>query len=146
MSDAPRDAYWSWPLERLLQALASEPTGLSSAEAARRLAEHGPNRLPDGPTLAPAALLLKQFIDPLVLILVFAALVSAYLREWLDAGIVLGIVLGSGGLGFLQEYRAFTAVAALRARVAVRVTVLRGGDRKAFDVTVEPTREQERQR
>ncbi len=127
MSDAPRDAYWSWPLERLLQALASEPTGLSSAEAARRLAEHGPNRLPDGPTLAPAALLLKQFIDPLVLILVFAALVSAYLREWLDAGIVLGIVLGSGGLGFLQEYRAFTAVAALRARVAVRVTVLRDG-------------------
>ena len=127
MPDAPRDAYWSWPPAQLLQALAGEPTGLSSAEAARRLAEHGPNRLPDGPALAPAALLLKQFTDPLVLILLFAALVSAYLHEWLDASIVLGIVMLSGGLGFLQEYRAFTAVAALRERVAARVTVLRDG-------------------
>jgi Mg2+-importing ATPase len=81
--------------------------------------------LPDGPALAPLALLLKQFTDPLVLILLFAGLLSLYLHEWLDAAIVLGIVLGSGGLGFVQEYRASAAVAALREQVAARVTVLR---------------------
>ena len=56
--------------------------------------------------MAPAALLLKQFTDPLVLILLFAGALSAFLHEWLDAAIVLTIVLGSGGLGFVQEYRA----------------------------------------
>ena len=125
MADEALDAYWSLPTPKLHAALHSGAAGLTSSEAARRLTEHGPNRLPDGPALAPLALLLKQFTDPLVLILLFAGLLSLYLHEWLDAAIVLGIVLGSGGLGFVQEYRASAAVAALREQVAARVTVLR---------------------
>ena len=104
MADEALDAYWSLPTPKLHAALHSGAAGLTSSEAARRLTEHGPNRLPDGPALAPLALLLKQFTDPLVLILLFAGLLSLYLHEWLDAAIVLGIVLGSGGLGFVQEY------------------------------------------
>ncbi|WP_448509008.1 magnesium-translocating P-type ATPase [Immundisolibacter sp.] len=127
MTDAKLDAYWSLPAQLLLDALGSRPEGLTGAQAAKRLAEHGPNRLPDGQALEPLTLLLKQFTDPLVLILLFAALLSAFLREWLDASIVLVIVLGSGGLGFFQEYHASVAVAALRQRVASKVTVLRDG-------------------
>jgi len=55
-----------------------------------------------------------------VLILVFAALVSLVVRDWLDAVIILAIVLGSAGLGAVQEHRASAAVQRLRARVALR--------------------------
>lgn len=127
MSDPDLDAYWTLAAEPLCDALHTSPEGLSHAEAARRLTEHGPNRLSDSEGLGPLKLLLSQFTNPLVVILLFAALLSAYLHEWLDAAIVIVIVIGSGGLGFIQEYRASVAVARLRHQIASRVLVLREG-------------------
>jgi Mg2+-importing ATPase len=76
---------------------------------------------------AAARLLLRQFRSPLVLILVVAAGLSLFLREWLDAAIILTIVLGSAALGFAQEYRASAALEALRRRLALTARVLRDG-------------------
>ena len=80
-------------------------------------------------------LLARQLASPLVLILLGGALVSAALRDWLDASIILAIVLGSAALGFWQEYRASAAVARLRERLALTAQVLRGGERRTVPVS-----------
>jgi Mg2+-importing ATPase len=119
--------FWSQPLDRLLTSLTSSAAGLSSAEAARRLQQGGPNTLKAGRQVTALGLLLNQFKSPLVLILVFAVIVSAFAQEWIDATIILVIILSSSLLGFWQEYRASNAVAQLQARVTLKAIVLRDG-------------------
>lgn len=101
--------------------------GLTSAEAASRLVRYGQNTIVEHGAPGPVRLLGRQFSSPLVLILVAGALVSLVVREWLDAAIVLVIVLGSALLGVWQESRASRAVAALRERLALTARVLRDG-------------------
>jgi Mg2+-importing ATPase len=72
-------------------------------------------------------LLLSQFKSPLVLILIFAAIVSGVVGEWVDASIVLVIVFGSTILGFVQEYTAGNAVEKLRSQVTIKSSILRSG-------------------
>jgi len=101
--------------------------GLSSAEAARRLIEHGRNELREHEKLSRSRVLLRQFRSPLLLLLVFAAIVSGITGEWLDATIVVVIVLASAGLGFVREYHAQAAAAALRSRIRTVAKVIRDG-------------------
>ena len=129
-------AFWSREPSVLLNELGGGPEGLSSDEAARRLRTVGPNSLDAELDTGLVRLALRQFKSPLVLILVFGGVVSAGLRDWLDAAIILAVVLGSCGLGFLQEYRASKAVAELRSRLALTVAVLRDTTRR-----IVPTRE-----
>ena len=119
--------YWAREADELVAALGSGPRGLSETGAAERLAVVGRNRVEDTRQKGPFRLLLRQFESPLVLILVFAAAVSIGLQQWVDAGIILAIVLGAALLGFTQEYRASTAVAALRRRLALTCRVVRDG-------------------
>ncbi len=119
--------FWSREPLRLLDELRSRPQGLSSEEAGPRLQEHGPNAIDEERASGVWRLALRQFKSPLVLILVFGGVVSAILREWIDAVIILAIVLGSCGLGFAQEFRASNAVAQLRRRLALMVQVRRDG-------------------
>ena len=80
-------------------------------------------------------LLLRQFKSPIILILIFAAVLSLFLKDRVDAGIILGIVLVSGLLSFWQERGATDAVEKLLAIVQVKATVLRDG--KSADIPVE---------
>ncbi|WP_211195390.1 magnesium-translocating P-type ATPase [Tabrizicola sp. YIM 78059] len=128
MAEVPA-AWWSCPASDLFEALGSDSAGLDSVEAARRLEEAGPNLVSAHRRTGWAGLLLRQYESPLVLILIFAALVSAVVQEWTEAAIILGIVAGSTLLSFAQEYRAARAVEALQARLALTVTVLRDGKR-----------------
>ncbi len=121
------DPFWSQPLDNLLVTLNSNANGLSDAEATRRLQEFGPNTLKAGQQVTALGLFLNQFKSPLVLILVFAVIVSAFAQEWIDAAIILVIILSSSILGFWQEYSATSAVEKLRARVTIKATVLRAG-------------------
>lgn len=102
--------------------------GLSSAEAAARLRRQGPNAIHAAADHGALALLVRQFRSPLVLILVIAAVVSGVVQQWLEGGIILAIVLGSTLLGFVQEYRASTAVEALQQRLALNARVRRDGE------------------
>jgi len=120
-------AYWSRPAGELIADLDSGTDGLSSGEAAARLERYGRNVLGVEHERVWWRTLLGQFRSPLVLILVAAALVSLVVRDWLDAVIVLAIISGSALLGFVQEFRASSAVARLRARVAIQVVTLRDG-------------------
>jgi len=121
------ETYWSQPLDALLIDLCSTPDALSTVDAHERLAEVGPNTFDARGRVTALSLLLGQLKSPLVLILVFAAAISAVVHEWVDAAVVLVVVLGSAVVSFAQEYRATTAVERLRAQVRVRATVLRDG-------------------
>lgn len=122
--------FWSQGIEALLADLHSQPDGLSSSQAAAQLKKVGPNRLDVLLEPSPLGLLLRQFKNPLVLILVIGAGVALVLREWIDAAIILAIVLGSSLLGFVQEYRASVVVQKLKNRLALTARVLRDGSER----------------
>jgi Mg2+-importing ATPase len=122
------DQYWSQPLDDLLEALQSSPNGLSAADARSRLEQVGPNLLETKKEATALGLFLSQFKSPIILILLFATGVSAALQDWVDALIILAIVLGSALLSFFQEYNANTAAAKLRAQVTIKAAVLRDGE------------------
>jgi len=120
-------AYWSLAPEQLLSALHTSINGLQPADAEQRLKQYGLNTIRAQQQASAFRLLLSQFKSPLVLILIFAAIVSGIVGEWVDASIVLAIVLGSTILGFVQEYTAGNAVEKLRSQVTIKSSLLRGG-------------------
>ncbi len=119
--------YWTLPVEPLLQQLGSGPEGLSSLDAARRRRELGVDDFHRAHQFSRLRVLWRQVKSPLLLLLVFAALMSLIAGEWSDALIVLVIVAATVGIGYSREYRAQQAIAALTARVRTRVTALRDG-------------------
>jgi Ca2+-transporting ATPase len=108
--------------------LGSSPAGLSSTEAAQRLVRHGPNALTQAPRVSAASLLAAQFRNVLVLILLAATALSALLGHGVEAIAITVIVLFAVLLGFVQEYRAERAMAALRAMSAPVSIALRDGE------------------
>ena len=101
--------------------------GLSDSEVAERQLEFGPNEIAAKRGPSPVAVLLRQFTSPLVLLLIAAAGVAAYLGEMIDMAAILLIVALNGGLGFVQEWRAETAILALRRMLSPNARVRRGG-------------------
>jgi P-type Ca2+ transporter type 2C len=106
----------------------SASAGLAAEEAARRLAEHGPNELTAAAGPAPWKLLLEQFKNVLILILLVAVAISAVLGHATEAIVISVIVLFAALLGFVQEYRAERAIEALRRMTAPTATVVRDGE------------------
>jgi Mg2+-importing ATPase len=121
------EAYWSVPAQTLLTSLRSSPSGLSFDEAQSRLREAGPNAVSRIGRASALAAFARQFRSPLVLILIFAAVVSAFVGEGSEALIIGIIVLASCILSFTQEYGASRAMEALTARIARKASVLRDG-------------------
>ena len=113
--------------EETLAGLGTSAGGLSAAEAENRLAEYGPNALPEKEGAGPLKIFLSQFGSPLNWILLAAALISLLLGEVSDAGVIAFIVLVNAAIGFYQEYRAERSVRALRKMVVASARVLRGG-------------------
>ena len=124
--------YWSLPTEQLFSTLHASKDGLQPADAEGRLKQYGPNTISAQKQATALRVLLRQFKSPLVLILIFAAIVSGVVGEWIDASIVLAIVLGSSILGFVQEYSASNAVEKLRSQVTIKTNLLRGGQTQSL--------------
>jgi Ca2+-transporting ATPase len=114
-----------------LERLDTSEGGLGSAEAARRLAAHGPNELEASSRASPLRLLLAQFKNVLILILMVAVGLSALLGHTLEAVVIAVILLFAVVLGFVQEYRAERAIEGLRRMAAPVATVLRDGDERS---------------
>ncbi len=119
--------FWSLPADRVLAQVKSTTAGLSSQDAQQHLSEYGANSLKQKQKSNSLTLLLNQFKSPIILILIFAAVLSIFLKDAADAIIILAIVLISGFLGFWQERGATDAVEKLLALVQVKATVLRDG-------------------
>jgi Mg2+-importing ATPase len=121
------EAFWSVPIDVLAARLGSSDAGLTSEEAQRRLAAAAPGLRRASRAVQALTLLLGQFRNPIVLILLAAAGLSGALGGRVDALIILAIVLASSLLGFAQEWVSADAVARLLALVRVRASVLRDG-------------------
>ncbi len=115
-------------VEEVFSRLGSSPDGLDYAEAARRLSEHGPNELQAAHRVSPWKLLAEQFKNVLVIILLVATAVSAFLGHGIEAAVIAVIVLFAVVLGFIQEYRAERAIEALRQMAAPTARLLRAGN------------------
>ena len=113
---------------------APSASGLTAAVAAARLAQDGPNTIGGSGRRTLLAILVAQVSSPLVLILVAASLVSLVVGDGVTAGIILAIVALSAALGFVQEARSETAVAALQARLTLHATVVRDGVRQEVPI------------
>jgi Mg2+-importing ATPase len=126
MAGGVRD-YWTLPIDDVLRGLDSRPSGLTSREAAARLAAARGHRRRTRRTWPRARLLWRQLRSPLILLLVFAAGVGGATGAWAEAAMVLGIIAVTVGIGFGREYQAERAAATLANRLAPRTTVRRDG-------------------
>jgi calcium-translocating P-type ATPase len=121
------------PAADCLADLAATPDGLTATEAARRLAEHGPNRLPEVRARGPLVRFLRHFHNVLIYVLIGAAVVTGALQHWVDTGVILAVVLANAVIGFIQEGKAEAAMAAIRGMLAPKAAVLRDGHRVSVD-------------
>jgi Ca2+-transporting ATPase len=113
--------------EETLRELNSTETGLSQAEAQKRLAELGPNELQKEKRTSPAKIFFEQFTDILIIILLIATALSIAVGEIIDAIVIVAIVLATAILGFVEEFRSEKAVEALKKMTAPTAVVLRDG-------------------
>ena len=120
----------SWhllPVADVCQRLASRESGLSAEEAAARLEQSGPNELEFARRPNVLARFARQFQNVLLYVLIAAAAITALLGQWIDTGVILGVVLINAVIGFLQEGRAEQALEAISSFLSPQATVLRAG-------------------
>jgi Ca2+-transporting ATPase len=113
--------------------LKSGDAGLGGEEARRRLVASGPNELEEQAAEPLWKLLVRQFTDPLVVILLIAAVFTTLVGHYVDSWVILVVVLFNGTIGFTQEYRADQAMQALRDLAAPKATVMRNGEEDRID-------------
>ena len=139
MMSAPppdRDAWHFIAAEEAATRLqASYDDGLAEDEVIRRRAQHGENRITPRAGKGPLLRFALQFVQPLVLVLLVAGVVTAFLGEWVDSGVIFGVTLVNALIGFIQEGRAEDALAALARSVSSEVTVLRCGCKQRLPST-----------
>jgi len=126
--------FWSVSATEMLRKLESKKEGLTSNEALKRLKLYGANLLKPPKRSDVLTLLVSQFKSPIILILLFATVLSFFLHDPVDALIILIIVMASGLLGFWQEYSASNAVKKLLSIVQIKVAVIRDGTSKEIPI------------
>jgi ATPase, P-type (transporting), HAD superfamily, subfamily IC/ATPase, P-type (transporting), HAD superfamily, subfamily IC len=135
--ETPPSAHWHTlsqiEVERALQ---TGMDGLQEAEARRRLAEYGPNRLAPQKRRGPLLRLLMQFHNVLLYVMLGAAVITAFLEHWIDTGVLLMAVVINAVIGFIQEGKAESALDAIRAMLSPHATVIRGGTRREVDAAL----------
>lgn len=122
------DSPHALPAEDVSRSLKSDLTkGLTDDEARRRLDQVGPNRIADARKRTPWQILMAQFLEFMPLLLAGAGLISLLVGEWIDAVLILLIVIANGLLGFSQEWRADNAIDSLKKLTVPKARVHRGG-------------------
>ncbi len=114
-------------IDEVIEDLGSSLKGLSSEEVEKRLQEYGPNELKSGKKRTVLMMFLDQFKDFMILVLIVAAFISGFIGETSDTVAIIVIVVLNAVIGFIQEYRAEKAMAALKKMAAPAATVVRDG-------------------
>ena len=115
-------------LEEVYQVVNTSEKGLSDTEVAERLKQNGKNELRAKPPKTLLQMLKEQILDPMVCILIVAAVISAVLQEWTEAGVIFAIVILNAAIGIVQEKKAQSSLEALRDMSAPTARVLRQGE------------------
>jgi H+-transporting ATPase len=116
----------SLPMPELQAKLGSSPDGLSQAEAQKRLVQYGPNELEEKKT-NPFLKFLTYFWGPIPWMIEAAVVLSAIARHWPDFFIILLLLVANAVVGFWEEHQAGNAIAALKAKLAIKARVKRDG-------------------
>jgi len=124
--------FWSKPVDIIIRNLNSSEDGLSEQDAIDVLRRTGPNLIRTREKITPFGIFLNQFKSPILLILIGATVISAFLQDWTDAIIILLIVMGSTLLSFFQEFNANTTAEKLQKQISLTTIALR--DKKAISV------------
>jgi Ca2+-transporting ATPase len=109
--------------------------GLDLFAAENRQERFGPNAITQRKGHGPLIRFLLEFHQPLIYILLAAALITSFLQEWVDSGVILGVVLVNAFIGFIQESKALKAIEALARAMTSEATVLRAGEQKRIAAT-----------
>ena len=126
MSEAP--AWHAIATDEVLRRLNTDPNkGLKTNEVSQRLSTYGPNRLPEGRRQGPFMRFLSQFNNILVYVLSAAGFIKLMVGLWLDAAIILGVVIINALLGFIQEGKAEKALDSIRKMLSADARSLRDG-------------------
>jgi Ca2+-transporting ATPase len=112
-------------VSQCLESLDSSASGLSEEDARKRLSVHGPNRLETKKKKSPLVLFLRQFLSPLIYVLLGAAILSVALDHYMDAGVILAVLVLNAVIGFIQEQQAARAMEALVHMTAPKAQVRR---------------------
>jgi len=127
---APTDRPWhARKAQEAAEVFTSSPQGLDESDIARRLAEHGPNKLPEPKRAGLVVRFARQFNNLLIYVLLGAAAITALLGHFIDTGVILAVVLANAIIGFIQEGKAEQALDAIRDMLAPKASVLRSGRR-----------------
>ncbi|MGZ4999900.1 MAG: cation-transporting P-type ATPase [Methylomonas sp.] len=132
-----RETSWhSLPSEAVLKSLRVQLLqGLNETDVLQRLDEFGANRLTPKRGKSPLRLLLSQFHQSLIYILLISAATTAYLEEWVDSSVIFGVVIINAVVGFTQEANALKAIDALSRALNISATVLRDGKRQVISAS-----------
>ncbi|WP_232370962.1 cation-transporting P-type ATPase [Desulfogranum marinum] len=122
------------PAEKVLEDLDSSTRGLTTDEVTGRKQQYGPNRLPAPPRPSRLIQFLNQFNNVLIYVLLCAAVVTALLADWVDAIVIIGVVLINAVIGFIQEGKAEKAVDAIRKILSYEAIVFRDGEKVSIQV------------
>ena len=114
---------------------ATSEQGLSDKEAQKRLSEYGPNKLAEKERISTLTILAHQFKSPLIYILLIAALVTVLLREYIDTGVIMAVVILNAVIGYFQEFKAEESLRALKKMIIPKARVIR--DRKEKEIKSE---------
>ena len=121
-----KDDLKSLPMPEVEKKLGSPPAGLTQAEAQKRLAQYGPNEIEEKKT-NPFLKFLTYFWGPIPWMIEAAVILSGVVRHWLDFFIILLLLVSNAVVGFWEEHQAGNAIAALKAKLAIKARVKRDG-------------------
>ncbi|MFZ2555870.1 MAG: cation-transporting P-type ATPase [Minisyncoccia bacterium] len=127
---------WAFKIEDALAKLKSSRTGLTESEADIRLRHFGHNTLPRGKRFTVLGILTRQFSSPLIFILIIAACLTIFLREWVETVVILFAIGVNAALGFYQEFRAENTLEKLTTYIKERARVLRDDTEEEIDSTL----------
>ena len=122
------DGSWhNLTVDETCETLSTSDAGLTTEEASRRLEQYGPNELRERPRPSFLMLLLAQFTNPLVYVLAAAAGISVVVGEYVDAGVIVVVIIVNAIIGYIQEAQAEESIEALRQLASPTAAVVRDG-------------------
>lgn len=131
----PKILWHNLDVEKVFENLKSSNNGLVSFDVKKRILKYGKNELPREESDGWLKVLISQFTSPLIIILILAAIISYFLDDFVDAGVIIAAIILNTVIGFVQEYKANKALEHLRVLVQPRAIVLRDGKEESVSAS-----------
>ncbi len=130
MTDVQQSKWHALTADEAITQLETTRDGLSQEQVSQRRSSYGPNKLPEAPQASTLARFLKQFANLLVIVLMVAGILTAFLQYWIDTAVIFAVVIVNALIGVVQEGKAEKAMDSIRQMLALKAAVIRNGKRR----------------